>query len=245
MKELPKKQQRRVALTIDQKRKLIAKHRSFPAMTQEALGQWARDEFGLDRALAMTTVSGILKKMHSIETMPETRGHVKKNRPIDPDTAKIEMELFKAIVLAQEASFPINIPFLKHQAQEICKDLNMEKPPITFSNGWYFNFAKRYGLTRLVMHGEGGSAPDIESVRDQVDEIREKLRGVPLSRVYNIDETGLCYMQAPRYTVASNSNQVFGQRKDKTRITVVAIVNGDGSHRIPPIFIGKNKGTVL
>ena len=92
------------------------------------------------------------------------------------------------------------------------------------------------------MHGEGGSAPDLESVRDQVDEIREKLRGVPLSRVYNIDETGLCYMQAPRYTITNS--RVFGQRKDKTRITVVAIVNGDGSHRIPPVFIGKNKGTV-
>ncbi|KAI8071650.1 hypothetical protein BC940DRAFT_154609 [Gongronella butleri] len=81
----------------------------------------------------------------------------------------------------------------------------MEKPPVTFSNGWYSNFAKRYELTRLVMHGEGGSAPDIESVREQVDEIREKLCGVPLSRVYNIDETGLCYMQAPRYTIASNT----------------------------------------
>ncbi|KAI8062666.1 hypothetical protein BC940DRAFT_216170, partial [Gongronella butleri] len=66
-----------------------------------------------------------------------------------------------------------------------------------FSVGWFYGFAKRHGFKRQLMHGEAGSAPDLEEIEPQIEEIRETLRGVPFSRVYNIDETGLYHSAAP------------------------------------------------
>ncbi|SAL96395.1 hypothetical protein, partial, partial [Absidia glauca] len=78
-------------------------------------------------------------------------------------------------------------------------------------------------------------------MQEKVKEIQDQLSEYPIERVYNFDETALFYSAAPRTTIVQVGTKAEGEKLDKSRITVGVVANGDGSHRIDPIFIGKHK----
>jgi len=62
------------------------------------------------------------------------------------------------------------------------------------------------------------------------------------AQVFNFDESGLYFKQIPKKTFASkNVSQVSGTKKQIERITIAACCNGDGSFKLPLLFIGKSK----
>lgn len=241
----------RSSLTHGQKMNIIDKSLKLPHMSHTDLGIWAAKEFDLAMPVSRSTVQGILAKRDKIESVPETLIDLKRVRTEGPEVTAIEARLVQLIDEAARDSVAMNYRAVVFHARRISTKLGYAKPPIGFSEGWFYGFARRHGLSRRLMHGEAGSAPDLNEIEPEIEEIQEKLRGIPFSRVYNIDETGLFHSAAPRYTIAPNnktgagsdtrSYQVSGQRIDKTRITVCVIVNGDGSHFIDPVFIGKQQ----
>ena len=63
---------------------------------------------------------------------------------------------------------------------------------ILFSNECLLDFQGRHGLQHLSTQGESGSV-NSEKIFVQRNAIRERLKGVPLAGIYNMDETGLFY----------------------------------------------------
>ncbi|OJJ85474.1 uncharacterized protein ASPGLDRAFT_45434 [Aspergillus glaucus CBS 516.65] len=57
--------------------------------------------------------------------------------------------------------------------------------------------------------------------------------------IYNMDETGLFWRQAPSSGLSTRNHP--GIKKDKSWITLVACVNSTGSDRLPIWFIGNAK----
>ena len=55
-----------------------------------------------------------------------------------------------------------------------------------------------------------------------------------------MDETGLFYRAFPKYTLAKKSDDGAGRKEDKSRVTILFSVNGDGSDR-NIYMIGKSK----
>ncbi|RHZ42390.1 hypothetical protein DYB26_016524, partial [Aphanomyces astaci] len=55
--------------------------------------------------------------------------------------------------------------------------------------------------------------------------------------VYNMDETGIIYKAQPKTSMSNKP--LFGLKIDKSRIYVALTANADGSHKLPPFFIGK------
>lgn len=96
-------------------------------------------------------------------------------------------------------------------------------------------FARRHGLRSFKCHGESASA-DNEALQSALPDIIAKIASYPPSNVYNMDETGLFYRLAPSRSVSQR--QLAGIKKDKTRMTIALTANADGSHKLPPWFIG-------
>ena len=115
--------------------------------------------------------------------------------------------------------------------------LKGEEP--TMSNGWIHNFLKRHELKHRSMNGESGSLTMTDQIIEKTPEIRNILKDYDLKDIYNMDETGLYYRQAPTKTISRNP--VPGVKVDKTRLTIAFFCNAAGTSKIAPIIIGKFK----
>jgi hypothetical protein len=67
----------------------------------------------------------------------------------------------------------------------------------------------------------------------------EKLIQYQEEDIYNMDETGLYWRQSLSKGLTIENRA--GQKKDRTRISVVCCTNATGSDRLPLWFIGKSK----
>lgn len=110
-------------------------------------------------------------------------------------------------------------------------------PSPEFSTGWLSGFKKRYNLYKRTQHGEASSvsntaAEEMKAVQTLAGEYEE-------DNIYNMDETGLFWRQAPSSGLSTQNRP--GIKKDKSRITLVACANSTGSDRLPVWFIGNAK----
>src|SRR3990167_5090602 len=115
--------------------------------------------------------------------------------------------------------------------------MNIENPP-KFSNGWMQKFIKRHGFFKYNSHGESGSV-NMQLLNSALTSLQIKIAMFSPCEVYNMDETGLFYSQAPSTTISRKP--IEGLKMDKRRITVALTANADGSHKLPLFFIGKAK----
>jgi hypothetical protein len=127
---------------------------------------------------------------------------------------------------------------IKEKAKVFAQAFNIQESELMFSNGWLEKFKKRNNIQRYRAHGEAGSAP-LESLTEERTKLRRLLGRFTLDRIYNIDETGLFYRMPPNQTLSSKP--VLGQKKDKTRITVLLGVNATGTDKLMPWVIGNAK----
>ena len=127
---------------------------------------------------------------------------------------------------------------IKEKARIFAQALNIQENELVFSNGWLEKFKKRNNIKRYRAHGKAGSAP-LESLPEERERLRKLLGRFTLDRIYNIDETGLFYRMPPNQTLSTKP--VLGQKKDKTRITVLLGVNATGTDKLVPWVIGNAK----
>lgn len=86
-------------------------------------------------------------------------------------------------------------------------------------------------------HGEASSLPVTAS--EEMKVLRTLCGEYQEDDIYNMDETGLFWRQAPNAGLAIQSRP--GIKKDKLRITLVLFVNSTGSDRLPIWIIGQTK----
>ncbi|KAG2215771.1 hypothetical protein INT45_009412, partial [Circinella minor] len=206
-------------------------------ITQSELARWAKDEFKLDKLPGQQTISDILKKEEEYMAMTEHRLNAKKIR--EPALPELELLLAQYITDMANASQPISMASIIHQAKIQCRRRQLEVPEdFQFSIGWLTKFMRRYGFKSRRIHGESGEVEvNADNIQDEFNAVKAKISEFPPERIYNIDETGLFYKQVPRRTISKQS--IGGLKVDKNRITVVCVCNADGSHRISPYFIGR------
>eukprot|EP00731_Ephydatia_muelleri_P018687 Em0011g727a len=110
---------------------------------------------------------------------------------------------------------------------------------LILSNGWLSRWKGRHGVFSVRLHGEAGGADEqgVARAQRELPGIIEKYRP---EDVFNIDETGLFYRQAPDRTLTTTAD-VRGAKKAKDRITVALAVNVTASERLKPVVIHKYK----
>ena len=116
------------------------------------------------------------------------------------------------------------------------------------SDGWFSRWRWRYRLSKCKkLHGEAGDV-SIQSAEEEMEKLRESLKGFDVSNVFNMDELGLFYRTIPSRSVlleCEGDKRQHGrglkQMKAKDRITVIMSVNATGTCKIPLVVIGSSK----
>jgi len=108
----------------------------------------------------------------------------------------------------------------------------------TASDAWVSRFCSRAGLVHRAVHGEAG-AVKAKDAEDERKRLRELLKDVPRSHIFNYDESAAFYRSMPNrgYT---HSTFVNGGKVSKDRVTVALCCNADGSIKTRPWIIGKS-----
>ncbi|GBB83541.1 hypothetical protein RclHR1_10240002 [Rhizophagus clarus] len=127
---------------------------------------------------------------------------------------------------------------IKEKARVFAQAFNIQESELVFLNGWLEKFKKCNNIQRYRAYGEAGNAL-LESLAEERMKLRRLLGQFTLDRIYNIDETGLFYRMPPNQTLSTKP--ILGQKKDKTRITVLLGANVTGTDKLTSWVIGNVK----
>lgn len=224
-------------LTYEQKKKICQWHDANAALTQSQLADKAKREFGLFKAPVQGTISGILRDRQKFLHVKDVDLKSKRTRALA--FPAVDEALANWVLQCQAKRVMLSGDLIKARAKRFATLSGIpDDQLLSFSNGWLQAFQGRHGFKQVSAHGESGSV-NSEEIPAQRDAIRERLKGVPLADIYNMDETGLFYCLAPDKTIAQR--QVEGSKKSKTRVTVALMCNADGSDKREPFIIGHAK----
>lgn len=202
----------------------VVKHfrQEFPTFSQPSLSRWRKQEAEL-REQAKNRNKLSYKKVTHVE-FPEVEKALAA-WAIQAEARKTQIRITEAVLRAKARHFAVllGIPLDKF---------------IRCSNGWAHKFKIRYQLRSFQLYGEAASVAleDVDAARMRLQHISKDFKP---EDIYNLDESGLYYRMPPDRSLASK--QMSGSKKDKTRISLVFVVNADGSHSFPVISIGHAK----
>lgn len=198
-----------------------------------------------------STVSRILKHKDKLRSRAAAVGQeaVKKVRVREGKFAAVDLLVYEWLTFMRsifnETKLPISAMMLKLQAKKYAKEVGIGEKNFSASNGWLDRWRKRFGVTSLNLHGEGGDV-DWEKIKDEMEMLKSLLKNYDLENIYNMDETGLFFRCFPKRSYIGkdeNENELRGSKKmvDKSRVTLVVCTNTTGSHKLPILMIGKAK----
>ena len=145
----------------------------------------------------------------------------------------------KLWVEAREAQLqPITGPLIVAKAERLKDALNLSSDAIKFSNGWVDEFKKRRALQHHHNHGEAGSV-NLTSVKEERERMQCELRGWDLDDVFNTDETSFFWKSIQNNGLSTKG--LPGKKLDKTRMSVLVMMNATGSEKIRLLFIATAK----
>jgi hypothetical protein len=205
-----------------------------PKPTQKACAVWFQEKFG--RIIDRTTVSRTLSSQYNYLDNGEAGTTSRKSTAHWP---LLDEALFQWQRRHVEKGFPITGPLIRLKAAEYWKKIPMYKDQTmpAFSDGWLTGFKRRYSIKWHTFHGEAASVPD--SIHHEMKAIQVICDEYAPEDIYNMDETGLYWRRMPNGGLASEGRP--GQKRDKTRITIVVASNATGSDRLPLWIIGTAK----
>ena len=107
------------------------------------------------------------------------------------------------------------------------------------SNGWLENYKNRFGTTSVRRCGEHSST-DPETIEKRMVEIRNMLLNVPLSNIFNADESALQYRTTSSRSYVTVNSDKRGVKRSKERMTFTPIISASGE-KLELQVIGKSK----
>ena len=139
--------------------------------------------------------------------------------------------------LRAQGRIPLTDKLLVEKARSFANHFDMNIDAITFSNGWLHQFKKWHNLKQIRMHGESGSVSELV-IGETITGLKQLTNNYAWKDIYNMNETGLFFWMELDTTLATQ--QLAGKKKNKERLSVALCCNGDGSHKLKPLVIGKN-----
>lgn len=155
---------------------------------------------------------------------------------------ELEKRLYQFFMNQRRRNAPVSSLILKSKALKIFDEIKKDGEQFNASDGWFSRFKKRFGLRYLTVTGESLSC-DPEAIEPFKEKLTAKIaeKGYVTSQIYNADETGLFWKLLPNKTyVSKDEKSAPGNKVSKDRISVLLCANGDGSHKIKPLTIGKS-----
>ena len=206
------------------------------------LANWTKEKFRLQKLPSKATISRIIKN----ETKVRNDVDNQKFKSIRGTTVKIpefEKLLVEWLWTMYDENICVTDGLIREKAKRILDNLNEnraenERMEMNLSNGWLYKFKNRNSFKRYRLFGESGDV-NIEGIISDLPKLRKKISEYSINDVFNADEFGLFYKLAPDSSIGPS--RIAGRKKKKERLTLLACVNGDGTEKMPLLFIGKSK----
>lgn len=155
---------------------------------------------------------------------------------------RMETELYSWFLVQRERHATVTSHILREKAIQLyAKHYGDNK--FSASRGWVNKFKKRHGIRHLKVSGEKLSS-DPNVVRPFLQKLSDKIKelNVMPNQIYNADESALFWKLLPdRTLVHAREKTAPGRKISKERVTFLAGANGDGSHKLKMMVIGKSK----
>lgn len=191
-----------------------------------------------------STLQGWLKdenKLREASTTIDDCGQARKRaRPAQDQ--QLEKAVFTWFTQTRSEGTPISGPVIQAQALKMHKQLHGDEEIFGATTGWLQRFKGRHRISQVTIRGEQRSADD-EAAASYPQKLAEIIaeEGYNGDQIYNCDETGLYYKMLPDKTLATRNDdqRTLGFKQSKDRLTVLLCCNKSGSHKLPPLVIGK------
>lgn len=235
----------RSVLTVAQKRDILAEYDRRLAdkqpSTQEQLALWAKNRFKLSLPPNQATISRLLSQSSNLRSVPNANLGIQKRRI--SKAPELERQLHQWVCDQNAKHISVSGPLVRAYGQRLQDSANALLPEnqklcLKFSNGWFARFKARFGLSLRRIHGEAGSA-DMQAIENALPALRSLMAQYDPKDVWNADEFGLFYRQAPGWTLSHQP--VVGLKKEKSRITFLACCNANGEEKFPLMVIGNSQ----
>jgi hypothetical protein len=110
------------------------------------------------------------------------------------------------------------------------------------SHGYVTNFMARFGFRHQRLSGESAGV-DLQTVAEGRQAAADLAKDYTLDCIYNMDEAALWFAQLPRVGIGRSG--MHGTKENKSRVSLVFIVNADGSDKRKLIVLNKAKCPVV
>lgn len=228
----------RQAITISQKASLRAYHASNPSLDQKALRLWFHQQHS--RNISQSSVSEVLsaryQNLDHLMHKQRLRGAKRRRAERWP---LLEAALLEWLIGINDQSL-ITTALLREKAQwlfpRIPEYRGMSLPK--FSDSWIEGFRARH-QTAPSHIPEGNACVASHAPGDQyMREIRHVLSAYQPQDQYFCAETSLYWKMLPESALVRVP--ICRLEEKRTRLSALLCTNMDGSHRLPPWYIGRN-----
>ena len=176
----------RVHLQLWEKIKTVQHYAANPKMPHPKMIAWCFSTFKMPKRLSAGAMSKLLKAdsvKHYLQlAKTETNPHVLNSKSCKGGHFPVlEQELFSWFRRKETQHAALTDDIICEKAKQIAE--KMQIIPFKASGNWILQFKKRHGISQVILHGEGASA--------------DKVHGSSPHDIYNMDETGLNYLNYP------------------------------------------------
>ena len=203
-----------------------------------------------DHNICHVTLMRYCRKLRSLDGRNE-KPSIGYSKPRQVLSEQIESELVKYLKMAGKMYYGLNPVEIRELAFQLGKANNANMPQTWEENrkagrDWLSTFLKRHGDEISIRVPEATSLGRATSFnRHNVEKFFNNLESVlkkhsfDASSIYNMDETGVTTVQAPKKVVVEKGTKQVGKITSAERgalVTVACAVSASGN-RIPPMFI--------
>lgn len=226
---------KRKILSMAEKLKVIEAHEKGVSRTQ------LMAQYDLKRS----TLHDILKGKERVrEVMKKIEGgrkgrDVYRSRKFEHEN--LDDAVYKQYMQERAKGLPVRSVDIKRAAQRLSTHLGISN--FKCSDGWLWRFRRRHGIVNRVITGEllsadaGAVEPFVEKLLKLIEE-----EGLHEFQIYSADETGLFWRTLPKNIEGSiDIGSTSGYKTIKERLSILVCANADGSHRLKPMVVGKNR----
>lgn len=168
--------------------------------------KWAHLTIRLSKMSSYDTVMSIIRDYDKI-VQKESSTHVHMKKDLFVTSVDIENAVIEWVWRMSNLNVFIFDDVIIEKARRIQTRLNEQlliekRTNLRFSKAWLFLFKQRNDFKMYRSHGESGDA-DEEAIREEVPLLHKMLSAFEAKDIFNADEFGLFYRQAPKTTIGT------------------------------------------
>ena len=224
-------------MATPKKRKALTLETKISILNEVEKGQSPKKDIAKKFDIPQSTLSTILKNKETLrEAYEGSESSPARKKFRSAAYSEVEDALFEWFKSQRSQNVPLSGPILLKKANDLAQKLGIE---FTASSSWIDRFKQRKGIVFRSICGES-AVVNMETVSEwRTTKLPELLSQYAPRDVFNADETGLFYKAMPNRTLQLKGEKCHGGKLSKERITVLPVVNMDGSEKLKLFVIGK------